>query len=34
MTARVRQLEDRALLPRGRREEDVMVLRGRATAGG
>jgi release factor glutamine methyltransferase len=34
MRARVRHLEDRALLPRGRREEDVMVLRGRATVAG
>jgi release factor glutamine methyltransferase len=34
MTARVRQLEERALLPRGRREEDVVVLRGRAGVSG
>jgi release factor glutamine methyltransferase len=30
MSARVRYLEEHALLPRGRREEDVLVLRGRA----
>jgi release factor glutamine methyltransferase len=29
MSARVRHLEEHALLPRGRREEDVLVLRGR-----
>jgi release factor glutamine methyltransferase len=34
MRARVRHLEDRALLPRGRREEDVMVLRGRTAVSG
>jgi release factor glutamine methyltransferase len=34
MSARVRQLEERTLLPRGRREEDVMVLRGRAAVSG
>jgi release factor glutamine methyltransferase len=34
MSERVRHLEEQALLPRGRREEDVMVLRGRAVAAG
>jgi release factor glutamine methyltransferase len=34
MTARVRHLETRGLLPGGRREEDVMVLRGRAAVRG
>jgi release factor glutamine methyltransferase len=34
MSARVRQLEERRLLPRGRREEHVMVLRGRAAVSG
>jgi release factor glutamine methyltransferase len=34
MRARVRHLEEHALLPRGRREEDVRVLRGRATVFG
>jgi release factor glutamine methyltransferase len=34
MAARVRHLEEQALLPKGRREEDVLVLRGRAVAGG
>jgi release factor glutamine methyltransferase len=33
MTERVRHLEQQALLTPGRREEDVMVLRGRATVG-
>jgi len=33
MSSRVRHLEQTALLPRGRREEDVMVLRGRAGGG-
>jgi release factor glutamine methyltransferase len=34
MSSRVRHLEAHGLLPRGRREEDVMVLRGRAASGG
>jgi hypothetical protein len=29
MAARLRHLEEQALLPPGRREEDVLVLRGR-----